>query len=142
MLPVRHVVVLRDKSPDATVPSWVQDYALFLLDAEGQVVAWYAGAKRIYGYHDIEMLGQSVSVLDDGDDLSPRQKDQWKRAAGEGHAGTEGWHVRKDGSRFWANTIALALKDESYKASRSWSATSAIGMSGTKSCGDRGDRFR
>jgi formate hydrogenlyase transcriptional activator len=47
VLPVRHVLVLRDKASNTGVPAWVQDYALFLLDVEGQIVAWYRGAERI-----------------------------------------------------------------------------------------------
>ena len=75
VLPVRHLLVLRDKtadtraaagdgqSPVSSVPAWVQDYALFLLDVEGQVAAWYAGAERIYGYKSDEVIGQHVSLL-------------------------------------------------------------------------------
>jgi formate hydrogenlyase transcriptional activator len=128
LLPVRHLVVLRDKTTDtpdggsvatdkdsstSKVPAWVQDYALFLLDADGQVVAWYAGAERIYGYKCVEAAGQHVSLLYAGEDtLRVKLDEELKRAAGEGHAGTEGWHVKKDGSRFWANVITVALKDE------------------------------
>ena len=78
MLPVRHLLVLKDKTtqvcnggPAETdkdpskgcVPAWVQDYALFLLDADGQVVAWYAGAERIFGYKSGEAVGRHVSLL-------------------------------------------------------------------------------
>ena len=58
VLPVRHILVLRDKTAPAEaehgandcIPSWVQDYALFLLDVDGRIVTWYSGAERIYGY--------------------------------------------------------------------------------------------
>ena len=94
-------------------PAWVQDYALFLLDADGQVAAWYAGAERIYGYKSGEVIGQNVSIFyPDEDTLRVRLEEELKRAAGEGHVGTEGWHVKKDGSRFWANVITMALKDD------------------------------
>ena len=123
VLPVRHVLVLREKT--ATVdeaepgekdrpPSWVQDYALFLIDVIGRVVAWYSGARRIYGYEVDEALGQHVSFLyPHEDNLSFRLQEELKRGAEEGHFGNEGWHVKKDGSRFWANAITMALKDES-----------------------------
>jgi len=120
VLPVRDVVVLSEKTRASSalkgpsnnrVPTWVADYALFLLNVDGQVVAWYAGAERIYGYKEIEIMGQSVSTLDSGEEV-PSQQDQLKRASGEGHVAVEGWHVKKDGSRFWANSITLALKDE------------------------------
>ncbi len=61
VLPVRHVLVLHEKTPPSSdcgcrrdawhqIPAWVQDYALFLLDADGRIVTWYSGAERIYGY--------------------------------------------------------------------------------------------
>jgi len=122
VLPVRHLLLLRDKTKAAEadkdpshnrIPSWVQDYALFLLDVDGQVAAWYAGAERIYGYKSDEAVGRHVSVLYSGEDkLRVKMKEELERAAGEGHFGNEGWHMRKDGLRFWANVITMALKDE------------------------------
>jgi formate hydrogenlyase transcriptional activator len=124
VLPVRHLVVLRDKTAPSggpgdgdtsksSVPRWVQDYALFLLDVDGQVVAWYSGAERIYGYKSDEAIGQHVSLLYAGEDsLRAKLDEELKRAAAEGHFGNEGWQVQKDGSRFWGNVISMALKDE------------------------------
>jgi formate hydrogenlyase transcriptional activator len=116
VLPVRHVLVLRDKTKTpgdkSGIPAWVQDYALFLLDVEGQVVDWYAGAERIYGYKSGEIVGQFVSLFDLDEDALRKQQEQLTRAAGEGHIGIEGWQKKKDGSRFWANVITMALKDE------------------------------
>ena len=70
VLPVRHVLVLRDKTARAETgqaekgssPSWVRDYALFLLDVDGRIAAWYSGAARIYGYNEDEALGQDIYV--------------------------------------------------------------------------------
>jgi formate hydrogenlyase transcriptional activator len=70
VLPVRHVLVLRDKAPYGSVPSWVQDYALFLLDVDGRVVAWYGGAERIYGYKSDEAIGQHISFFYPGEDVA------------------------------------------------------------------------
>jgi formate hydrogenlyase transcriptional activator len=122
VLPVRHLLVLREKAKtaeadkDATsniIPPWVKDYALFLLDAEGKVAAWYAGAERIYGYKSDETVGQHMSLFYPNDDaLRTKLDEELKRAAAEGHLGNEGWQVKKDGSRFWANVISMALKDE------------------------------
>ena len=121
VLPVRHLLVLRDKTKAAEaenlIPSWVQDYALFLLDVDGQIVAWYGGAERIYGYKSGEVIGQHLSFLfasiNPSEDLLRAQlREELKRAAGEGHFGNEGWRAKKDGSRFWANVITMALKDE------------------------------
>jgi PAS domain S-box-containing protein len=110
VLPVRHLLVLHDKT---NIPAWVQDYALFLLDTDGRVAAWYAGAERIYGYKSGEVIGKNVSLLyPDEDTLRVRLDDELKRASSESHAGTEGWHAKKDGSRFWANVVTMALKDE------------------------------
>jgi formate hydrogenlyase transcriptional activator len=119
VLPVRHVLALRDTNAPAgtelpgRIPSWVQDYALYLLDIEGRVAAWYSGAERIYGYPADEALGQHVSLLyPDEDGLLAKLQEELQRAAVQGHMGTEGWQARKDGSRFWANAITMALKDE------------------------------
>jgi PAS domain S-box-containing protein len=118
VLPVRHLLVLRDKTKPAgssenPVPSWVQDYALCLLDADGRIAAWYAGAERIYGYKSEEVLGRHLSVLYPDEDAARVQlQEELKRTAGEGHFGNEGWRIKKDGSRFWANIITMALKDE------------------------------
>ena len=90
----------------------MQDYALFLLDVDGQIVAWYAGAERIYGFKSGEALGRHLSVLYPGEDAFGKLQEQLKRASGEGHVGDEGWQVKKNGSRFWANVITMALKDE------------------------------
>lgn len=127
VLPVRHLLVLRDKTPKKpnggtaereTDPSpnpiqtWDQDYALCLLDPDGKVAAWYAGAERVYGYKSGEVLGQHLSIVDAGADAPRALHERLKRAAAEGHAGTEGWHLKKDGSQFWANVIIMALKDD------------------------------
>jgi formate hydrogenlyase transcriptional activator len=110
VLPVRHLLVLHDKT---NTPAWLQDYALFLLDADGRVAAWYAGAERIYGYKSAEVIGKYISIFyPDEDTLRVRLDEELKRAASEGHAGTEGWHAKKEGSRFWANVVTMALRDE------------------------------
>jgi PAS domain S-box-containing protein len=128
VLPVRHLVVLRDKAAETiggglaetekapaktSIPGWVQDYALFLLDVDGHIVAWYSGAERIYGYKSDEAVGQHVSILYSGDDtLRAKLDEELKRSAAEGHFGNEGRQVKKDGSQFWANVISMALKDQ------------------------------
>jgi PAS domain S-box-containing protein len=92
----------------------VQDYALYLLDVDGCIAAWYSGAERIYGYPAGEAINQRVAFLYPGDDALPAMlSEEFKRAAAEGHVGTEGWQLSKDGSRFWANAITMALRDES-----------------------------
>ena len=117
VLPVRHLVVLHDKTQkkieEDAGSSWVKDFAFFLLDPDGKIVACYSGAERIYGYKDKEIIGQHVSCLYPGEDnLRVALLAELKRAAAGGHFGNEDWHSRKDGSRFWANVHTVALKDE------------------------------
>jgi PAS domain S-box-containing protein len=121
VLPVRHVLALRDKTELADaqagsagcIPLWVQDYALYLLDVAGHIAVWYSGAARIYGYEADEAIGRHISLLYPGEDTLPvKVQEEFKRAVAEGHMGSEGWHARKDGGRFWANAITMALKDE------------------------------
>lgn len=111
VLPARNLVVLRDGASNSRVPEWVQDYALYLLDADGRIAAWYAGAERIYGYKSDEVIGQHVSMFYPDAEAHRQLQEKLKRAANEGHVGAEGWHLKKGGSRFWANVITSALKD-------------------------------
>ncbi len=120
VLPLRHVLALQPAAPDNAgsgsanpIPSWVQDYALYLIDIEGNIAAWYGGAERIYGYRSDEVIAHHISLL------YPNEKpvritlqEQFKRAAAQGHVGNEDWSVKKDGSRFWANVIMSVLRDE------------------------------
>jgi PAS domain S-box-containing protein len=73
---------------------------------------WYAGAERIYGYHSSDVIGQHVSILYPDDEALRQLQEALNRAASEGHVGAEGWHVKKNGTRFWANVITMALKDD------------------------------
>lgn len=121
VLPVRHLLVLRDRTAPAEpgqastdrIPSWVRDYALFLLDASGHIASWYSGASRIYGYSEDAAVGKHVSFLypSEGNHRAEPQQ-ELIRASNAGHFGSEGWHLRKDGSRFWANVMTMALPDE------------------------------
>jgi PAS domain S-box-containing protein len=95
------------------VPSWVKDAALLLLDADGQIAAWYSGAERIYGYKTGEAVGQDLSFLYPGEDAqSAGLQGELARAAAVGRFGSQGWHHRKDGSRLWANALTVALRDD------------------------------
>jgi formate hydrogenlyase transcriptional activator len=120
VLPVRHLLLLRDQTKAAEVdkdrsrnplPSWVKDYALFLLNVDGQLVAWYAGAERLYGFKSGETIGRHLSVLYPNENSFDTLQQQLKRALAKGHVGDESWQVKKNGSRFWANVILMALKD-------------------------------
>jgi formate hydrogenlyase transcriptional activator len=117
VLPARHLMVLRAKTKQKAVedpdPQWERDYALYLLEVDGRVASWYSGAERIYGYKDEAIVGQHVSCLYSGNgDVPTKLGAELTRAAKEGHFGSEGWHQKKDGSRFWADVLTMALKDE------------------------------
>jgi len=90
----------------------VTDYALFMLDTSGQIVSWNAGAQRIKGYAASEIIGQNFSRFYTSEDREARfPQRSLETAAREGRFETEGWRVRKDGSRFWANVIIDAIRD-------------------------------
>src|SRR5437588_2567616 len=91
----------------------LKDYAVFLLDAEGHVTTWNQGAERIKGYKFDEIRGRHFSVFYPPEDIE-RGKPAYelKVASAEGRFEDEGWRIRKDGSRFWANVVITALKDE------------------------------
>ncbi len=94
----------------------VQDYAIFMLNPEGMVSSWNVGAERIKGYKAEEIMGQHFSRFYPEEDVRSG-KPQWELviAAKEGRFEDEGWRLRKDGSRFWANVIITAIKDDSAK---------------------------
>jgi PAS domain S-box-containing protein len=90
-----------------------RDYALFLLDRDGRVMTWNLGAQRIKGYAPDEIIGRHFSTFYTREALdSGWPAHELKVAASEGHFEDEGWRVRKDGSRFWANVVITALRDE------------------------------
>ena len=90
----------------------VRDYAIFMLDAEGHVVTWNAGAERTKGYTASEILGRHFEVFyPDADRKRGHPQDELAIAIREGRYEEEGWRVRKDGSTFWANVVITALFD-------------------------------
>jgi PAS domain S-box-containing protein len=91
----------------------VQDYAIYMLNPSGQVVTWNAGAERIKGYKGEEILGQHVSRFYEADDIARgKPQQELELAASTGRFEDEGWRIRKDGSRFWANVILTAIFGE------------------------------
>ncbi len=92
----------------------VKDYALILLDPEGSIVSWNAGAERLKGYRAEEIVGRSFARFFPPEEIAEDlPAAAIRRAALEGRFEHEGWRVRKDGSRFWANILLAALRDES-----------------------------
>jgi PAS domain S-box-containing protein len=94
----------------------VKDYAIFMLDAEGRVATWNAGAQACKGYAASEILGQHFSIFYPASDRSRGKPDLELQIATEvGQVEDEGWRVRKDGSEFWANVLITAIRDETGK---------------------------
>jgi PAS domain S-box-containing protein len=93
--------------------SGVKDYAIFMLDREGHIASWGAGAERIKGYRAEEILGRHFSKFYPVEDVE-RGKPLYELqvAADQGRFEDEGWRIRKDGSRFWANVVITALHDD------------------------------
>ena len=91
----------------------VKDYGIFMLDPSGRVVSWNEGARRIKGYEAEEILGQHFSIFYPPEVAASGHPDhELQIARREGRYEEEGWRVRKDGTRFWANVIITALFGE------------------------------
>jgi PAS domain S-box-containing protein len=93
-----------------------KDYALFVLDREGCITSWNAGAQRLKGYAPEEIIGRHFSVFYPREALeSGWPQHELRVATAEGRFEDEGWRLRKDGSRFWANVVITALRDDDGK---------------------------
>ncbi|NMO19528.1 PAS domain-containing sensor histidine kinase [Pyxidicoccus fallax] len=94
----------------------VKDYAIFLVDAEGHIRTWNAGAEAIKGYTPREAIGRHISMFYTPEDQAAgRPARLFSTAAQEGRVEDEGWRVRKDGTRFWADVVITALRDKDGK---------------------------
>lgn len=92
----------------------IRDYAIFMLDPNGRILTWNAGAARIKGYRAEEVIGKHFSIFYDQEDTrSGKPERELEIAKREGRCEDEGWRVRKDGSRFWADVVITALRDKS-----------------------------
>jgi len=91
----------------------VKDYAIFVLDPSGHVATWNAGAQRIKGYMASEIIGKHFSVFyPAAEKVGGKCELELDIAAREGRFEEEGWRLRKDGSRFWANVSITALREQ------------------------------
>src|SRR6185295_7911042 len=92
----------------------VRDYAIFALDADGNVLTWNVGAHQLKGYEAHEIVGRHFSIFYPPADVEAgKPAYELVTAARDGRFEDEGWRVRKDGTRFWANVIITALRDAS-----------------------------
>jgi PAS domain S-box-containing protein len=90
----------------------VRDYAIFAIDPSGHVLSWNLGAERIKGYRRDEIVGKHFSIFYPPEDVeNGKTAFELRVAAREGRFEDEGWRLRKDGTRFWANVVITALRD-------------------------------
>ncbi|MCC2675682.1 MAG: chemotaxis protein CheY [Ramlibacter sp.] len=102
-----------DPSTDQRLESLIEgvvDYGIFMLDADGRIMSWNAGAEKLKGYRREEILGRHFSVFYPRDAVAARwPEEELRLAKARGRFEDEGWRIRKDGSRFWANVVITAL---------------------------------
>jgi len=91
----------------------IRDYAIFMTDPNGQVTNWNRGAKHILGYTEAEIIGKHASKFFTAEDRAKEvPQKEMTTAVATGRAEDERWHVRSDGSRFWASGIMTAVRDD------------------------------
>src|SRR5688500_1114043 len=92
----------------------ITDYAIYMLDRDGRVSSWNAGARRFKGYEPDEIIGQHFSRFYTPEDIEGQvPRIALETAEREGRFEAEGWRLRKDGSRFWANVVIDPIRDPS-----------------------------
>src|SRR6056297_1447144 len=102
-----------DREQFESLVAAVEEYAIFRLDADGRVRTWNSGAERIKGYDADDVLGEHVSIFYTDEDREAGVPERNLAAAAEdGWTESDGWRVRKDGSRFWANVTVTAIRDD------------------------------
>jgi PAS domain S-box-containing protein len=114
----RRVVRAEKTAPDGgqeefrALVDGVQDYAIFMLDPQGRVLTWNAGAERLKGYKQNEIIGQDFARFYPSN-ATPTPNEELRIAVQSGRFQTEGWRIRKDGSRFWAHVTIAPSFDRS-----------------------------
>jgi rsbT co-antagonist protein RsbR len=94
----------------------IQEYAIITLDPKGLVTTWSPAAERLKGYRAAEIVGKHFSIFYSREDVAGGKTErELEVAAREGRFEDEGWRVRKDGSKFWANVVLTALRDSQGK---------------------------
>jgi PAS domain S-box-containing protein len=113
---VSDLLALSEEERFRLLVSSVTDYAIYMLDTQGRVASWNPGAERFKGYKADEIIGQHFSRFFTPEDAAKDLPGRALRvAAREGRFEAEGWRVRKDGSRFWANAVLDPIRDQSGK---------------------------
>jgi diguanylate cyclase (GGDEF)-like protein/PAS domain S-box-containing protein len=90
----------------------IVDYAIYMLDTEGRIITWNAGAERLKGFREEEVLGQHFSRFYPPEEIEQRlPQRELELASADGRFEDEGWRLRKDGSFFWANVVITPVRD-------------------------------
>ena len=108
--------VIRIEDASRLLVDQVRDYAMYVLDPSGRVLTWNAGAQRLKGYAESEIIGQHFSVFYLNSDVEAGKPEHGLEVARRrGRFEDEGWRVRKDGSLIWADVVITALHNEQYE---------------------------
>jgi PAS domain S-box-containing protein len=108
-----NMTTLTEAQRFALLINGITDYALYMLDPDGFVVSWNSGAQKIKGYHSNEIIGQHFSKFFSQEDQERGLPARiLEKAKTHGHFEAEGWRIRKDGTRFWANAVIDAIRDD------------------------------
>jgi PAS domain S-box-containing protein len=109
----RHIPVPPSEAAFGLLVQSVADYAIFMLDPDGYIASWNVGAERIKGYRADEIIGLHFSVFYPPEDVAvDKPGRELQVAIAEGRFEDEGWRIRRDGSRFWANVVITPLFDD------------------------------
>jgi PAS domain S-box-containing protein len=107
---------LQDEKVFRLLVDTVSDYAIFVLDPAGYIATWNPGAERLKGYKRDEVIGKHFSIFYPESDVQARKPElELEVTSQTGRLQEEGWRIRKDGSRFWANVVTTRLVDETGK---------------------------
>jgi PAS domain S-box-containing protein len=91
----------------------IRDYAMFMIDPEGNIITWNKGAEQIKGYKESEAVGKNYSIFyPEKEKRAGKPKKDLEQALTEGHSIDEGWRVRKNGSKFWAYTLITPIYND------------------------------
>jgi PAS domain S-box-containing protein len=94
----------------------IKDFAIFTVDPDGHVVSWNSGAEQLFGYSEADIIGQKLGLLFPPEDRAAGVPEQeTAAAAAKGRATDERWHIRRDGSRFFASGVLAPIFDEDRK---------------------------
>lgn len=107
-----HEELLRTVEPYRLMVEETSDYAIFMIDLDGRITTWNAGAQRLYGFSAGEIVGSPVARLYPGEGAEFVAHRELEQAALGARHSSEGWRIRKDGERFWISCVTTALRDQ------------------------------